>query len=69
MGTIYESHTGPFLALPLAVVLGLLAADISWTLHVYRRVRSQKAKPTPGYSFGLIVGAWHRTVLQLRLRT
>jgi len=63
MQRLLEFRIGPFGALPLTIVLGLVAADVLWTLRIHRQLRSQEPDPPRGYALGLAFSVWHRTVL------
>jgi len=58
-----QLRIGPFLALPVLIVIGLVAADALWTVRIHRHIRSQKPDSPPGYALGLAFGVWYRTVL------
>lgn len=63
METILELRVGTFGVVPLAIVSGLLAADVVWTLGVHRALLTQMADRPRGSLHGLALGVWLQTIL------
>ena len=63
MDKLLDLRLGPFLAVPVCIVFGLVAADVIWTLGLHRHAIALRPSEPRGYSLGLLVGVWHRTLL------
>ena len=63
MQSLVELRLGPFHALSAVIVSGLIVTDALWTLRIHRHALSQKSDRPPGYSLGLAVAVWSRSLV------